>query len=149
LSSILKTAEMKMKFFMALGVGLAMAAALVAIAQAATPPTNEHSASNILPGCRFLVAPKPATITSDVSGWSVGLCSGTIEGILAVAVQQQLSIAAQNGSAKGALFCTPPAATTDEAIRIVVRYLDDHSNLKQENFGAVALEALEKAWPCN
>ena len=27
-------------------------------------------------------------------------------------------------------------------------YLDEHSELKMEEFGSVALEALEKAWPC-
>ena len=59
----------------AFSAGLAAAIALAAMAQAATPTASEHSANNILPGCRFLVSPKPATITSDVSGWSVGLCS--------------------------------------------------------------------------
>ena len=73
----------------AFGGGLAAAIALAAMAQAATPTTSEHSANSILPGCRFLVAPKPATITSDVSGWSVGLCSGTIDGILTVAFNNE------------------------------------------------------------
>jgi hypothetical protein len=131
----------------AFGAGLAAAIALAA--QAATPAANEHSANNILPGCRFLVAPRPATITSDVSGWSVGLCSGTIDGILTVAVQQRVAMVARYGKAENVPFCSPPTATRDEAIRVVVRYLDEHSDLKMEEFGSVALEALEKAWPCN
>ena len=46
----------------AFGAGLAAAIALTAMAQAATPTTSEHSANSILPGCRFLFPPKPATI---------------------------------------------------------------------------------------
>ena len=42
----------------------------------------------------------------------------------------------------------PPLERGDEAIRVVVRYPDEHSQLKMEEFGTVALEALEKAWPC-
>ncbi len=68
--------------------GLAAAIALAAAAQAGTPAGNEYTANNIPPGCSFVVAPKPATITSDVSGWSIGLCSGTIDGILTVAVER-------------------------------------------------------------
>ena len=109
-----------------------------AMAQAATPVASEHSANNILPGCRFLVAPKPATITSDVSGWSVGLCSGTIDGILTVAVQQRVAMVARYGNAENVPFCSPPTATREEAIRVVVRYLDEHSELKMEEFGSVA-----------
>jgi hypothetical protein len=133
----------------AFGAGLAAVIALAAMAQATTPTASEHSANNILPGCRFLVAPKPATITSDVNGWSVGLCSGTIDGILTVAVQQRVAMVARYGKAENVPFCSPPTATRDEAIRVVVRYLDEHSDLKMEEFGSVALEALKKAWPCN
>jgi len=132
----------------AFGAVLTAAIAFAAMAQAATPVASEHSANNILPGCRFLVAPKPATITSDVSGWSVGLCSGTIDGILTVAVQQRVAMVARYGNAVNVPFCSPPTATREEGIRVVVRYLDEHSELKMEEFGSVALEALEKAWPC-
>ena len=52
------------------------------------------------------------------------------------------------GNAENVPFCSPPTATREEAIRVVVRYLDEHSELKMEEFGSVALEALEKAWPC-
>jgi Rap1a immunity proteins len=52
------------------------------------------------------------------------------------------------GNAVNVPFCSPPTATREEAIRVVVRYLDEHSELKMEEFGSVALEALEKAWPC-
>ena len=128
--------------------GLAAAVALAAAAQAGTPAANEHTANNILPGCRFLVAPKPATITSEVSGWSVGLCSGTIDGILTVTIERRLAMVARYGNAENAPFCGPPTATRDEAIRVVVRYFDGRSDLKMEEFGSVALEALEKAWPC-
>ena len=132
----------------AFGAVLIAAISFAAMAQAATPAASEHSANNILPGCRFLVSPKPATITSDVSGWSVGLCSGTIDGILTVAVQQRVAMVSRYGNAENVPFCSPPTATREEVIRVVVRYLDEHSDLKMEEFGSVALEALEKAWPC-
>jgi hypothetical protein len=37
---------------------------------------------------------------------------------------------------------------TKGLVRVVVRYLDEHSELKMEEFRSAALEALEKAWPC-
>ena len=100
----------------AVGAGLGAAIALAAAAQADTPTADEHTANIILPGCRFLIAPKPETITSDVSGWSVGLCSGIIDGILTVAVEQQVAMVARYGNAENAPFCSPPTATRDEAI---------------------------------
>src|SRR6185369_2068104 len=103
----------------AFGAVLTAAISFAAMAQAATPAA-EHSANNILPGCRFLVAPKPATITSDVSGWSVGLCSGTIDGISTVAVRQRVAMVSRYGNAENVPFCSPPTATREEAIRVVV-----------------------------
>jgi len=78
----------------------------------------------------------------------VGLCNGTIDGILTVAVQQRVAMVSRYANAENVPFCSPPTATREEAIRVVVRYLDAHSELKMEEFGSVALEALEKAWPC-
>ena len=128
-----------MNIITAFGAVLTAAISFAAMAQAAIPAASEHSANNILPGCRFLVAPKPATITSDVSGWSVGLCSGTIDGILTVAVHQRMAMVARYGNAENVPFCSPPTATREEAIRVVVRYLDAHSELKMEEFGSVDL----------
>jgi hypothetical protein len=59
-----------------------------------------------------------------------------------------MAMVARYGNAENAPFCSPPTATSDEAIRVVVRYIDEHSNLKMEAFGSVALEALQKEWPC-
>ena len=66
------------------------------------------------------------------------------DGILTVAVQQRVAMVARYGKAENVPFCSPPTATRDEAIRVVVRYLDEHSDLNMEEFGSVALEALEK-----
>ncbi len=44
--------------------------------------------------------------------------------------------------------CPPAGATVGQAIRVVVRYIDDRPARQHENFPKLTIEALRAAWPC-
>jgi hypothetical protein len=48
----------------------------------------------------------------------------------------------------GSGVCAPAAFTDEQAVRIVVQYIDARPERQHENFSALALEALQAAWPC-
>ena len=110
---------------------------------------GEHSANNILPGCHLLILPTPPTSTAGVDGWSVGMCFGTIDGLLAVARDQQFKLIMRYGKADDAPFCVPGQATFAQVLRVAVAYVEQHPERMHEEFAPLALEALQKAWPCN
>ena len=39
-------------------------------------------------------------------------------------------------------------ATSEQGVRIVIKYIEARSKRMQEPFGELALEALGEAWPC-
>lgn len=43
----------------------------------------------------------------------------------------------------------PTGVTYEQAIRVVVRYIDERPQRMHEGFGALALEAIYDAWPCH
>jgi L-rhamnose isomerase len=45
--------------------------------------------------------------------------------------------------------CIPESATPEQLTRVVVQYLDQHPARTNENFKALAVEAMREAWPCN
>jgi hypothetical protein len=45
-------------------------------------------------------------------------------------------------------FCMPVVVAREEALRVVVRYLEAHPEAKNENFKIMALAAMKGEWPC-
>jgi hypothetical protein len=45
-------------------------------------------------------------------------------------------------------FCMPVVVAREEALRVVVRYLEAHPEAKNENFKIIALAAMKAEWPC-
>jgi hypothetical protein len=45
-------------------------------------------------------------------------------------------------------FCRPEGANTGQALRIVVKYLTDNPAITDRDLRELAVEALQKAWPC-
>jgi hypothetical protein len=45
-------------------------------------------------------------------------------------------------------FCMPEGATTGEAIRLIVSYMESRPERLHEQFVLLAIEALAEAWPC-
>ena len=100
----------------------------VAILLALTLPANAedlNSANYILPGCKPLDPRSTAT-------WKHGLCAGFVAGVV---------YAAPN-------LCLPQGLTNNQAVAVVIKYIEARPERMHENFGKLAVEALSAAWPC-
>ena len=116
--------------------GTALIVAMIFGSQVAIAEPDQSSANHIMPACR--VAALPITFSNteeskeDVSRTS--LCVGIIVGL------------GYAGQPFG--ICLPVGATTQQAVRVVVQYIDGHPERMQESFNYLAVEALREAWPC-
>jgi hypothetical protein len=93
--------------------------------------TDLNSANYIMPGCRALLEPDPPKDTT--TEFLSAQCGAMVRRL------------AYTSSAN---VCPPNAVGRDEAIRIVVKYIDDLPARLHERFFPLALEALRAAWPC-
>jgi hypothetical protein len=87
---------------------------------------GDDAANDIMPGCRELLVPNSR---NDI--WGQPFCFGLIHG---------LTYAASG-------LCPPLGSTSDQALRVVVQYIDARPARMQEDFRKLALEAMKAAWP--
>ena len=92
-------------------------------------PQFDGSANYVMPGCRHYVA----FATSEP--FLQGMCVGTILAAIAVGRNYQI--------------CLPTGTTIDQRIRVVAQYVDSQPARLHEDFLSLAIEALQKAWPCH
>jgi hypothetical protein len=64
-----------------------------------------------------------------------GVCLGEVVGVW-------------HAAAWSGWVCSPPGAINDEAVRIVIQYIDARPARLHEDFALLAAEALKVAWPC-
>ena len=83
----------------------------------------------MLPPCKAAVAGKP-----DV--WA-GECGGVIDALIWIAPALEESNR----------FC-PPLMPSQQSQRVVVLYMERHPEQLHRDFKALALRALQEAWPC-
>ena len=111
---------------------------IAAILVALTAPTGAadglRSASRLLPGCKVAIDDDPTRHSTGVEILAA-YCLGYVDGL------SKLSSAA-------ARFCMPAEATVGQLVRVVVKDVEAHPARHNEDFGDLALEALEKEWPC-
>jgi Rap1a immunity proteins len=98
------------------------AAALTVIDELALAQNDTVSANYIVPSCRAFLGPASQQ----------GRCSGIVEGLVF--------------AGKG--LCAPKASTTEHAVQIVVQYIEKRPARLDQNFIALAHDALKAAWPC-
>jgi hypothetical protein len=99
-----------------------------------------------MPGCRALMADfppnqnpqDPQLLTTLIK---IGECSGTISGFIFEARMQ-------HAVSNDALFCGPDSATNEQAVRMIVSFIDSRPEQMDRRFELLALEALVAAWPC-
>jgi Rap1a immunity proteins len=87
--------------------------------------------NDIYRGCELLVHP-PASPPPAKDILVQGYCAGAVTAVVAT-----------NPS-----VCAPGGWITGQAVAVVLRFLDMHSDRLRESFFALALEALGRAWPC-
>jgi hypothetical protein len=93
-------------------------------AQAAGPT---YSANRYLPGCEGIVRNQPTLDSAR--------CIGVLEG---------LAILGQVNN----LWCAPDTTTTEQWVRVVVKFIEDRPARMHEDFRLLAIEALKQTWPC-
>ncbi len=71
--------------------------------------------------------------------WAQGECAGMVAGIY---FYGQLLPPDRR-------FCAPQGANQGQALRIVVKYLNDNPAITARDFRDLTAEALHKAWPCS
>ena len=112
--------------------------ALVALALGWCPTASAQNidALNVtLPHCRdwldILDHKKPPDGTRG-DGLNQGRCIGIVEGLYAADAGR----------------CPPPDLNLAKVVRLVVTYIESLPEPRQNNFKALALEAMHTAWPC-
>jgi hypothetical protein len=90
-----------------------------------------NSASFLMSGCRGFLEPDYTQINLAES-LEAGTCNGIVQGLLYAAL----------------FVCAPKDTTSEQAVRVVVKYIDDRPARLNENFKLLALEALRATWPC-
>ena len=110
---------------------LAIALTVPALAQS-DPSANTNV---MLPHCRNWIDRVP---TKPADTALAGICAGTV----AAALHYSTLLEAPYKS------CPPKAAKNGQAIEVVVRYLDAHPEVWDQDFRMLILTALRTTWPC-
>jgi hypothetical protein len=112
---------------------IAALAALIALsATAATVDENPYSANSMLPACMAVVAVSSGNPAAGSDTVEMGRCIGMVEGV---------ALLANYG-----FFC-PPAGTIIKE-RMVIAYIEARPQRLHQDFRVLAVEAMQKAWPC-
>jgi Rap1a immunity proteins len=107
---------------------LALAAACIAmLSETGHAAEDTASANYVMKGCRDIEKRVTSTQNIDLQG----LCAGAISAI------------ANSDDGR----CMPQDVTIGQAVRVVV-YIDSQPTRLHERFNRLALEAIQKAWPC-
>ena len=109
--------------------------ALILNCRIAVAQPNQYSANDIMPGCRDAAAliafSNPTNVSSDLASFCLGITVGL----------------SYLGRSDGTI-CLPVGVTREQAVRVVVQYIDGEPARMNENFVPLAIEALQAAWPC-
>jgi Rap1a immunity proteins len=89
-----------------------------------------ESANHQMPACRDFI-----NRDSDTSPLLQGYCVGTIATFIAF------------GRHVGT-HCAPRDVSTRQGIQVVIQYIDSQPARLHEKFGLLAVEVMQKAWPC-
>jgi hypothetical protein len=109
----------------------AAAASLIALTPASAD--REHlTANRLLPACKAFIIALDGNVPSYHNLIERGRCVGILEGLSYMPLH----------------ICTPNGVMTDQAVRVVVKYIEEQPARWHEDFRTLALEAMLLAWPC-
>ena len=107
---------------------LAVAILLLALTVPASAQ-DRNSANYLLPGCKSWLDRGTKPLAPDEA-----FCAGFVIGL--------------GYGVGGNHFCPPNGATNNQAVAVVVKYIEARPERMHEPFHTLALEALTAAWPC-
>ena len=108
---------------------VAIAAALALLGQHSASAQPSTSANDTMPGCRAFITDSMRNLLEQ------GVCAGIIQAMFYFG-RTRLDV------------CFPDGVKLAQAVRVVIRYIDQRPERMHERFEALALEALQQAWPC-
>ena len=116
----------------------------LAMTSVALSETRDDSANFVMHGCRDALSGD----TKKLAYFPAGLCAGAVTATVYAGTIE--CVAFQKGYvASWAHAIDPPKGyTTEQATRIVVKYIDARPERMQEPFYLLAWDALIEAWPC-
>jgi len=103
---------------------------LISGQQVAAQPSDQ-SANSRMPACRNYVQ-QPDKVSSAQDAFDRGMCAGIVRAL----------VETDSG------VCPPKGARQEQAMRIVVKYIDSRPARTHQSFIALAAEALRVGWPC-
>jgi hypothetical protein len=112
-----------------------IAVALILNYQIAVAQQDQYSANFIMTNCREEAALIPFSSPSNEHSDLARFCLGIIVGL------------SYMGRSDGTI-CVPSGVTREQAVRVVVQYIDGQPARMNENFVPLAIEALQATWPC-
>jgi hypothetical protein len=95
-------------------------------------PSIAASGETEFEACKSSAQGRPPTLFS-------ARCDGTVSAILAL----------HDYFREEAQFCPPKEASVKQALRVLVKYLEEHPKDLHFNLEALTLLAFTSAWPCN
>jgi hypothetical protein len=101
------------------------------------------SANFLLPACRDFMDQK----NDSSGGFLRGFCAGAVAEILAFGGMLH-SVSDVFVIPRALCLDAPAGVTGDQALKIVVAYIDARPTRMHERFDRLAIEALRTAWPC-
>ena len=117
-------------------------AAVLFSAASASAMGVQFTANHILPGCKVEVAMSDHSLKPEVEyALAAGVCIGTIETIM--------MLYATASNAGPTAICIPDNATTQQLIKVAIRYMDARPQRLNESFALLAIEAFRAVWPCS
>ena len=113
----------------------AFALILALLCSRALAQGSNFTADTLVPACRaFLAAETPTT----AQALREGLCVGIVATVYA------------DGSIynNANRFCVPSNSSTKQAIQIIVRFFDEHPDVRRADLRDIAIVAFKQSWPC-
>lgn len=109
-----------------------VAAAVLLSASAASAAEDVISANRLLPACKAFIA--NGGDYPPIGAGEAGRCVGLMRGLWYARLPF--------GS------CPPAEVTWGQMVRVAITYIEARPERMHEDFGVLAVEAMQKAWPC-
>ena len=108
------------------------------------PLYAQNSANFVVRGCRDALSDDPKRMAYV----EAGICIGTVKTLVFLGDVACLELKRTGVSPRTGALKSPRGFTTEQAMRIVVRYIESHPERTQEYFYTMAMQAFVEAWPC-
>jgi hypothetical protein len=90
-----------------------------------------HSGNALYRGCKAAV---DGQVRTDLQKMQGGMCAGTVNTVIVL----------MNDIA----FCPPKGSSLGQAMKILVKHMDDNPSVLHQELAVLAEQALQRAWPC-